>query len=463
MIQLPFAKDRCYAVLGLARSGLASGLALQQGGAHVLAWDDQPAARERAAAAGLTVTRLEGLDWRGVEALVLSPGIPHSFPKPHPVTAAAKAAGVPLIGDIELLAQAQKRAQPKARYVGITGTNGKSTTTALIGHLLAQGGQSVSVGGNLGTAVLSLAPAQIFVLELSSYQLELLHSLVCDVAVLLNITPDHLDRHGGFEGYVAAKKRIFHGQGAAHTAVVGVDEAPGRAIADALERDSQARVIRISVERRQRGGFYLEDGWLVDDSAGRAERLLRPESLPRLPGRHNLQNVAAAYAACRALGLVCDTIFAGLESFPGLAHRQELVAEIEGVRFVNDSKATNAEAAAKALSSYDCIYWILGGRAKTGGLTGLEPYLDRVRRAFLIGESQEEFARYLAGRVKAECCGELATAVRSAAKAARADSGARPVVLLSPVCASFDQFSDFEARGDAFRKVVASLAEEEAA
>ncbi len=462
MIPLSYAKDARYAVLGLARSGLAAARALKESGAEVLAWDDNPAARQKAADAGLAARRLDALDWRGIEGLVLSPGIPHSFPEPHPVAAAAKAAGVALIGDIELLARANRR----ARYVGITGTNGKSTTTALIGHILERAGRTVAVGGNLGTAVLSLPNLDsegIYVLELSSYQLELLHSLVCDVALLLNITPDHLDRHGGFGGYLAAKARIFRGQSAGQTAIVGVDEAAGAGLADSLEAEGKSRVVRISVERRLAGGLYLDEGWLVDDSDGRALRLLRPERFPRLPGRHNLQNIAAAYAACSALGLTQQAILAGLESFPGLAHRQELVAEIGGVRFVNDSKATNAEAAAKALSSYETIYWILGGRPKEGGIAGLGDYFPRVRRAFLIGEAQQDFARALAGRVTAECCGELATAVRSAAKAARADAARRPVVLLSPACASFDQFPDFEVRGEAFRAAVKALAEEQAA
>ncbi len=462
MIPLPFAKDRSYAVLGLARSGLSAARALTDSGATVLAWDDKQASREQAKAAGVTLRALDGIAWEGIEGLVLSPGIPHSFPEPHPVCAAAQAAGVALISDIELLAQAS----PQARFVGITGTNGKSTTTALIGHLLAQANAEVAVGGNLGRAVLTLptlGEGGIYVLELSSYQLELIHSLTCNVALLLNITADHLDRHGGFEGYIAAKKRIFHNQGAEHTAIVGVDEEPGRQIADALEQDSPARVLRLSVERRLPGGLYLHECWLVDDSAGKAERLIEIASLPRLPGRHNAQNIAAAYAACRALGIEREALLAALASFPGLAHRQELVAEQHGIRFVNDSKATNGEAAAKALSSYDAIYWIAGGRAKEGGISGLEPHFPRIRHAFLIGEAQQDFARVLAGKVMADCCGEMATAVRSAAKAARKDGVKGAVVLLSPACASFDQYPDFEARGEAFRAAVAALREEQAA
>ncbi len=460
MIPLTFAKDRSYAVLGLARSGLTAAEALSSAGAKVTAWDDSPVARERAEARGIPTRPLDGLAWAGIDGLVLSPGIPHSFPAPHPATAAAKAARTPLIGDVELLALAC----PEARYLGITGTNGKSTTTALAGHLLRHAGVATAVGGNLGTPVLSL-PALgaegIYVLELSSYQLELVRHLVCDAAILLNITPDHLDRHGGFEGYVAAKKRIFHGQTAPQTAIVGVDEAAGAAIADALERDGKSRLVRISVTRPLPGGLYLEGGWLIDDSDGKAERLVELRDFPRLPGLHNAQNIAAAYAACRALGLEREAILAGLPGFPGLAHRQELVAEVDGVRFVNDSKATNADAAAKALSSYEVIYWIAGGRAKDGGLVGLDPYYPKVRRAFLIGEAQQDFAGVLAGKVTAECCGELACAVRAAAKLARQEAEPGAVVLLSPACASFDQFPDFEARGEAFRAAVAALDKEQ--
>ncbi len=459
MIPLTFAKDRRYAVLGLARSGLAAAEALAAAGARVAAWDDSPAARARAETQGIATQTLDGLAWKEMDGLVLSPGIPHSFPIPHPATAAAKAAETPLIGDVELLALAC----PRARFLGITGTNGKSTTTALAGHLLRHAGISTAVGGNLGTPVLSL-PALggegVYVLELSSYQLELVQHLVCDAAILLNITPDHLDRHGGFEGYVAAKKRIFHGQAAPQTAIVGVDEAPGAAIAEALATEGKSRLITISVHRRVPGGLYLDAGWLIDDSEGKAERLVELQGLPRLPGLHNAQNIAAAYAACRALGLPREAVLAGLASFPGLAHRQELVAELNGVRFVNDSKATNADAAAKALSSYDRIYWIAGGRAKEGGLAGLEPLYPRIKRAFLIGEAQQDFASVLAGKVTAECCGTLACALRAAAKLARREALPGAVVLLSPACASFDQFPDFEARGEAFRTAVTALAEE---
>ncbi|MEO1193474.1 MAG: UDP-N-acetylmuramoyl-L-alanine--D-glutamate ligase [Pseudomonadota bacterium] len=456
---LPFAAGRHYAVLGLGRSGLSAGQALLASGAAVSAWDDQAETRAAADAAGLSATPLEGLDWAGVSALVLSPGVPHSFPTPHPAAAAAKAAGVPLIADVELFAQSK----PLAPVAAITGTNGKSTTTALIAHLLRYSQRSVAEGGNLGPPVLrlpQLGVEGVYVLELSSYQLELVESLHPRVAVFLNITPDHLDRHGGFEGYLAAKERIFGGQRAEDLAIVGVEEEAGALLADRLVTAGRTRVLRLSMTETLPGGLYLRDGWLIDDTAGRATRLLPLASLPRLPGRHNAQNVAAAYAACRGLGLTKAAILKALPHFPGLAHRQELVAEQDGLRFVNDSKATNAEAAAKALASYDRIYWIAGGRPKEGGLSGLDAFYPRIRRAFLIGEAQEDFARSLAGKVTADCCGTLEAAVAAATKAARAEPEPGAVVLLSPACASFDLFPNFEARGEAFRAAVQSQLEE---
>jgi len=458
-LDLGFARDRSYAVLGLGRSGLASARALARAGAQVLAWDDGAAARDRAKAEGIPLREPATLDWRGVEALVLSPGIPHTWPRPHPVAAAARAAGRPIIGDIELLA----RAEPRARYLGITGTNGKSTTTALIGHLLARAGRRIAVGGNLGTPALTfpaLGEGGIYVLEMSSYQLELIERLVFDVAILLNITPDHLDRHGGMAGYVAAKKRIFKGQQAPRVAIVGTDDAASAAIAAELAADPARRVWPLSVERPAPGGLYAAEGWLVDDTAGRAERLLEFGGLRRLPGRHNWQNVLAAYGALRALGLAASEILPQVATFPGLAHRQELVAERDGVRFVNDSKATNADAAAKALGCYGDIYWIVGGRAKEGGLAGLEPFYPRIRRACLIGESTAAFRPELERHgVPVLDCGDMPAAVAAAWKAARSGGARDAVVLLSPACASFDQYADFEERGDHFRQLVQLLLE----
>ncbi len=444
------------AVLGLARSGLAAAAALQRGGARVLAWDDAPARRDAAAAAGVPIVDLAARDWRGVKALVLSPGIPHTYPAPHPIAARARAAGAPIIGDIELLARTRR----EARYVGITGTNGKSTTTALIGHILKAAGRKTAVGGNLGTPALALdalGADGTYVLEMSSYQLELTESLAFDVAVLLNITPDHLDRHGGMSGYVAAKRRIFAHQGKAQAAVIGVDDELSRAIARELAAAGGPRVIPISAEARAPGGVYVEDGSLIDDIAHAATPVLELSRAVRLPGSHNWQNAAAAYAAARCFGVEAAEAVAAIVSFPGLAHRQELVATIGGVRYVNDSKATNADAAAKALACYDRIYWIAGGLAKEGGIAALAPFFPRIRHAFLIGKASEEFAATLEGHVPFTRCGELAKAVAAARDAASAERQPGAVVLLSPACASFDQFANFEERGDSFRRLVAAL------
>ena len=456
MIPVRAYEGKDVAVVGLARSGLAAAKALAAGGARVHAWDDAAEKRKAVAGAGIAVEPPAEIDWEGMAALVLSPGIPHTHPKPHPAAAAAKAAGVPVIGDIELLA----KSEPAARYVGITGTNGKSTTTALIGHILASSGKRVEVGGNLGVPVLSFAPLGedgIYVLEMSSYQLELTRSLACDVAVLLNVTPDHLDRHGGMEGYVAAKKRIFLHQKSPQTAVVGVDDETCRGIADDLGKAHRQDVVPISAERAVAGGVYVVDGVLTDATAAKPERVMEMRRAPRLPGRHNWQNTAAAFATVRRVGVEVDAAVKGIETFPGLAHRQELVATIDGIRYVNDSKATNADAAAKALACYDTIYWIAGGLAKEGGIHSLKPFFPRMRHAFLIGAAAADFAATLGRAVAHSEVGDLATAVTAASATARAEGAAGAVVLLSPACASFDQFANFEVRGDAFRALVEML------
>ena len=456
MITVAAYRDRDVAVLGLARSGLAAAAALKAGGARVHAWDDAAGGREAAASRGIVVADLREFDWSRVATLVLSPGIPHTHPAPHPVVAAARAAGVPIIGDIELLA----RSEPEASFVGITGTNGKSTTTALIGHILAASGKRAEVGGNLGTPVLALAPlgrGGTYVLELSSYQLELAPSLACDVAVLLNITPDHLDRHGGMAGYVAAKRRIFEQQEPADTAVVGVDDEICRGIASDVRRARRQKVVPISAERAVEGGVYVVDGILTDDTEAKAARVMEMKRAPRLPGRHNWQNAAAAFAAARRAGVSAAAAAAGIESFPGLAHRQELIATIDGIRYVNDSKATNADAAAKALACYDTVYWIAGGLPKAGGIASLAPFFPRIRHAFLIGEAADAFARTLEGQVPYSNLGDLESAVEAARARATRERIEGAVVLLSPACASFDQFANFEERGEAFRALVARL------
>ena len=446
------------AVFGLARSGISAAKALAAGGAEVWAWDDSEESREKAAAAGVPLVDLYGCDWSELSTLVLSPGVPLTHPQPHAVVTLAKAANCEVIGDIELLA----RTMGNARYIGVTGTNGKSTTTALIGHMLSFSGQDVEVGGNLGVPVLDLAPLQngAYVIELSSYQIDLMMMLTCDIAVLLNITPDHIDRHGDFDRYVAVKKNIFHRQTSPRVAVVCVDDEPCRKIHEELVRAGDQRVIPVAVGRAVEGGVYVLDGMLYDNMDGGNVALIDLGEVDSLPGAHNWQNAAAAYAAARANKVDAVVASACLRGFPGLAHRQELICEIDGVSFVNDSKATNAASAARALACYETIYWIAGGQSKAGGIAALAPYFPRIAHAFLIGEAATAFADTLGnaevrdGGVAHSQGGDLKSALDQAAALAHDQGREGAVVLLSPACASFDQFADFEARGDAFRRLV---------
>ena len=456
MILCSYMEGLPVAVMGLGKSGLATAKALAKSGAEVWAWDDDAKKRDAAKNAGVKLVDLKACDWSQLTTLVLSPGIPHTHPAPHPVAAAAKAANVEIIGDIELLARAQR----EAAYVGITGTNGKSTTTALIGHVLRLAGRAAEIGGNLGAPALTLEPLAeggVYVLEMSSYQIELTVSLTFDIAVLLNITPDHLDRHGGMNGYVAAKKRIFHRQTKPRAAIIGMDDEHCRRIHADLAAAADQRVFPISSQIAVKGGVYSTDGVLIDDTDGGATPTLDLREVATLPGRHNWQNAAAAYATARAAGVAPPVIAQCIRSYPGLKHRQETVGLLGHIRFVNDSKATNPDAAAKALASYGAIYWIAGGKPKEGGLDALYPHLANVRRAFLIGEASPRFARELQGRVALEQSGDLKTALGSAVAAATRDPAKDPVVLLSPACASFDQFANFEARGEEFRRLVMEL------
>jgi UDP-N-acetylmuramoylalanine--D-glutamate ligase len=456
MIGLPSMADRTAAVLGLARSGRSAWRALQDSGARVWAWDDDPERRVEAAAAGVPIVDLEICNWDRIDCLVLSPGVPLTHPRPHRFVRRAKAAGIPIVGDLELLAENQR----ERRIVGITGTNGKSTTTALIAQLLRHAGQGAQLGGNIGLPVLDLLPKpveDIYVLEMSSYQLELTEHLRCAVAVILNVSPDHLERHGSLAGYVRAKRRILRNQRASDCAVLGVDDDHGRDLYRELAAKADRRLVPVAVGRPLEHGVYVVEGQLYDAIHGAAEAVLDLRPIESLRGAHNWQNAAAAYGAVRALGLAPAAIAAGLPHFKGLAHRLEPVATIDGVQFVNDSKATNPDAAARALAAFEDIYWIAGGRPKDAGLDPVLPWLGRVRRAYLIGEAAEELARALAGRIPCTQSGDLATALRAAASAAWADRAGRPVVLLAPACASFDQFRDFEQRGETFKALVGEL------
>ena len=456
MINLTQYRGQTMAVMGLGKSGLATARALRKGGAHVIAWDDSPARREAVAREGIKVADLTAASWSDIDCLVLSPGIAHSFPAPHPVAALARENGCPIIGDIQLLAHAA----PEARYIGISGTNGKSTTTSLIGHLLTKNGQHAAIGGNLGRPALDfdqMGEEGFYVIEMSSYQLELTAPVPFDIAVLLNITPDHLDRHGGMDGYIAAKKRLFDGQRKDHSAIVGVDDAICRSIFDALRGAKHQRVLPISGDHRVSGGVYAVDRFLYDDSEGKNAPMICLDEIRTLPGTHNAQNASAAYAAARMAGLRPSEICDAMRSFPGLSHRQELAAEIDGVLYVNDSKATNSEAAAKALSSYANIYWIAGGQPKEDGLAAALPFVNRVRHAFLIGQAADAFAEALAGKTETTISRTLDAAVGAAHEKAQRDRRPGTVVLLSPACASFDQFANFEERGREFCRLVSAL------
>ncbi|MGH6971980.1 MAG: UDP-N-acetylmuramoyl-L-alanine--D-glutamate ligase, partial [Caulobacteraceae bacterium] len=431
--------------------------------AEVVVWDENAAAREAARAEGLALEDLAEADWSDLAALVVSPGVPLTHPKPHWTVERAKAAGVETIGDIELFARtvAASPAHKRPKIVAITGTNGKSTTTALVGHVCRQAGRDVRIGGNIGVGVLGLEDMHggaVYVLELSSYQLDLTSSLKADVAVILNISPDHLERHGGMEGYVAAKKRILLNQGKGDTAVVGVDDPWCQQIVTEITAANRRTIVPISARRSMGRGVYALQGMLYDATGERVAEIADLTRAVSLPGRHNWQNAAAAYAAARALGLSEGAAAEGLMSFPGLAHRMEPVGAIGRVRFVNDSKATNADAARQALSSYPKVYWIAGGQPKVGGVESLADLFGAVERAYLIGEAEDAFARTLEGHAPYRKCGTMEEAVRAAFADARA-SGEDAIVLLSPACASFDQYADFEARGEAFRAAVHDLAQ----
>ena len=463
MIPVRAFEGRDVAVYGLARSGVAAARALMAGGARVAAWDDNETARKAASDAGVPIVDLNKRDWQTLAALVLSPGIPFRFPEPHRLVKMAQMVGVPVIGDMELFARAvaDLPATERPKIVGVTGTNGKSTTTALIGHILKQAGKDVRVGGNIGVGVLDLErlhAGAVYVLELSSYQLDLVETLHCDVAVMLNISPDHLARHGGMDGYVAAKRRIFRNQTSHDWAVIGVDDLRSQIMCTQLSAEGARRVVPVSAEYGLGRGVCVLDGRLCDSILGRSSDPQDIRGARALPGRHNAQNAAAAYAACRALGLDPREIVSHLLTFPGLPHRLETVGSIDGVRFVNDSKATNAQAAEQALRAFPNAWWIVGGRPKEEGIDDLAPYFPQVRRAYLIGESTEDFARALAGKVDAVKCRTLDVAIEAAFADARASGETAPVVLFSPACASFDQFRDFEQRGEAFRTLAQNLA-----
>ena len=458
-VALHHLKGRSIGVFGLARSGLGTVRAAIGGGAgRVFVWDDRKSARDAAEQLGALAAEPESWPWGELDSLLLAPGVPLTHPAPHPIVKLAQAAGVEIICDVELLF---REAEGRARFVAITGTNGKSTTTALIGHVLQSAGLPVSVGGNIGRAALDLEPPEkgrVYVIEMSSYQLDLTRRFRPDVAVWLNLTPDHLDRHGDLEGYAKAKARIFANMQANDIALVGVDEPEMERIAAALRDAGKPSLSTVSVGRHPDADLYVapDTGALLEGATAVASLA----ELPTLRGAHNWQNAASAWGVAKAFGLEARTILEAMRSFPGLAHRMEIVARRGHVVFINDSKATNADAAAKALATFEPIYWIAGGQAKAGGIDSLAEYFPKIAKAYLIGAAADLFSRSLAGKVPHVIAGDLDNALRMAAADSALDRRAEPAVLLSPACASFDQFADFEARGDAFRRAVKALDEQ---
>lgn len=459
MIRVRTFAGRTVALFGLGSSGRATALALMAGGATVAAWDDKEDARANAAAEGVPLADLSSADWSAFSALILAPGVPLTHPAPHWTVEKARAAGIEVIGDIELFCRERAAIAPEAPFVAITGTNGKSTTTALLAHLLRCAGRDVALGGNIGTPILALpepAPDTVHVIEMSSFQIDLTPSLAPTAGVLLNLTPDHLDRHGTMENYAAIKERLI---AASRYPIVGHDDDYCRKIASRLRaRGKEPDVFSVLGS--------LEDGWFADGSSlicdaawpGFRGPFADLNGIRSLRGRHNAQNALAACIAALRLGVERDQLGPALATFPGLPHRMEEVGRAGRVLFINDSKATNADSTEKALAAFPKdIYWIAGGRPKEGGITSLRSYFPRIAKAYLIGEAAEAFAKTLGSEVPYELSGTLEAALEAASRDAMKSSGSEPVVLLSPACASYDQFKSFEHRGDTFRQLVAAL------
>jgi UDP-N-acetylmuramoylalanine--D-glutamate ligase len=451
---------RRVAVFGLGLSGLAVCRALKAGGAQVAAADDSAAGRDAASAAGFAVEDLRQADWSRFATLVLAPGVPLTHPEPHWTVAKASTANVEIIGDIELFCRERAKLSPEAPFFAITGTNGKSTTTALIAHILRAAGRDTQMGGNIGTAILALAPPadeRFHVIEMSSFQIELTPSLDPTIGVLLNITPDHLDRHGTMQHYADLKSRVV---AEARRPIVGEDDDWCRDIIERLRLANRTWVDVVSAQERVSHGWYAQGTELIARApwTGPLGAFADLVGIGSLRGRHNLQNALAASAACMIAGVSAADVAAALTTFPGLPHRLEEIGRLGRTLFINDSKATNADSAATALAAFPGdIHWIIGGKPKEGGIESLASYFPRIAKAYLIGEASDEFARTLEGKAAYDRCGTLDAAVAAATRDAASGAAADPVVLLSPACASYDQFKNFEVRGDAFRALVAAL------
>ncbi len=448
------------AVFGLGLSGLAACRALAAGGANVAAADDSPAGRVAAAAAGYAVEDLATADWSRFAALVLAPGVPLTHPEPHWTVRKAKAAGVEIIGDVELFCRERAKLAPDAPFIAITGTNGKSTTTALAAHILRSAGRDVQMGGNIGTAILALAPPaadRIHVIEMSSFQIELTPSLAPSIGILLNISPDHLDRHGSMESYAGLKARLV---AEARRPIIGADDDWCCDVIERLRLANRSWVDILSVKTQVAYGWYTEGSRLITQApwTGPLGPFADLAGIGSLRGLHNAQNALAASAASLISGVTPGAIAAAREPFTGLAHRLEEIGRLGRTLFINDSKATNADSSATALAAFPRdVFWIIGGKPKEGGISSLAPYFSRVAKVYLIGEATEQFAATLEGKVAFERCGTLDAALAAAVRDAVSSSGSDPVVLLSPACASYDQFKNFEVRGDTFRRLVAAL------
>ena len=464
MTPLTHAKGQTIALFGLGGSGLATARALKEGGAHVIACDDSAAQMDKAAAEGIETGDLRKADWMRFQSFVLSPGVPLSHKDGKPFTHwsvdLARQHGVEVIGDIELFCRERRAIAPRAPLIAITGTNGKSTTTALVAHILRESGLDAQIGGNIGTAILSLpppAPRRFHVIECSSFQIDLAPTLDPMVGALLNITPDHLDRHGTMENYAAIKARLVE---RAECALVSVDDEWCHKIGAKIRADEQRIVAPVSVERKLEWGWFADGSQIVSKSFDKTDGEVFADvaGIGALRGRHNLQNALFACAAVWHMHVDADGMQRGLSTFPGLAHRLEQLGQVGRTLVINDSKATNADSTEKALQSFPSdIFWILGGKSKEGGIDALRPYFPRIAKAYLIGAATDEFAATLDGKVAFERCDTLDVAVARAARDASGSTKAEPVVLLSPACASYDQFPNFEVRGDAFRALVKAL------
>lgn len=454
MIPVTTRKGQRIALFGLGGSGMVTAQALVAGGADLVAFDDNPQKVEEAKAKDIPTGDLRAYDFSDCDAFVLAPGVPLTHPKPHWTVELASKHHVPIIGDVELFADERRALQPDCQFVAITGTNGKSTTTALISHVLASAGHDVQMGGNIGRAVLSLdalSAEKIYVVECSSYQIDLAPELDASVGVLLNLAPDHLDRHGSMENYAQIKSRLV---AKSAVSIIGHDDPHSVEIIGRLSGEGKA-ITAISNSIVQ-NGFGVMDEQVVAFESGDENFIANLHGIATLRGKHNAQNAAAAVAVCKAIGLTNEEIQTGLNSFPGLAHRMEILGHVDDVLFVNDSKGTNADAAAMALSSFENIHWIAGGLPKEGGIESLRPHFPRIAKAYLIGEAAPEFSVTLGNDVTFEISQTLEVAVQNASQDASHSSG-EAVVLLSPACASFDQFANFEIRGEAFRAEVEKL------